>query len=80
MAKKITITLSARAEKYFNKVSSELDDGEGKSPSNSRIINESLEALVIFEYSSGDFLLGWLMENYPHLFDKHGQFAFDSKL
>lgn len=74
------ITLSQRAQKYFNKVKYELDDGDGCAISNSRAINDSLEAVAIFEYCTNDHLLGWLMENYPTAFNSEGQFIHDDKI
>ncbi len=47
--KKITITLSEKAEKYFNEVSYSLDDGSGKPATNSDVINHCLEELYDFE-------------------------------
>jgi hypothetical protein len=63
MAKKITITLSDKSEKFFNQVHGTLDVPDGKGGfkcSQSDAINRCLEALADFEEHEGQDLVGWL--------------------
>ena len=68
MSKKITVTLSEKAGKYFNEVAYSLDYGDGKVVTKSQVINHCLEELAMFEEFAGESVTGWLKENYPHLF------------
>jgi hypothetical protein len=67
MAKKITITLSDKAEKFFNQVYGTLDNPRpngGYGCNQSEVINWCLEALADFEEVEGQDLVGWL--EYKH--------------
>lgn len=75
--KKITVTLSDKAEKYFNEVMYSLPknaDGTGIC-SQSQAINESLETLSDFERTQDDQLANWLHTNneWTGLKDKTGK-------
>lgn len=61
MAKKITITLSDKAEKYFNELMYSLPgkNGEGLC-TQSEAINESLETLSDFEDITQNQLRNWI--------------------
>lgn len=60
MAKKITVTLSEKAEKYFNDVAYSLDYGNGKVATNSQVISHCLEELALFEEHAGESVTGHL--------------------
>ena len=53
MSKKITVTISDEDEEYYNKLWYEIDDGNGKVASPSRIISELLLSGKIIEDKSG---------------------------
>ena len=62
MSKKITITLSDKAEEYFNEVMYSLpknDDGTGMCTQN-QAINHVLEAAYDFEQTQGIDILGFI--------------------
>lgn len=71
MAKKITITLSKKAEEYFNQIDYSLDYGDGKIVTQSQVINHCLEELALFEEHAGQSLTGYLKEGWPHIFEKN---------
>jgi hypothetical protein len=52
MSKRITVTLSDKAEKYFNEVAYSLDDGSGKVATYSDVLNHCLEELAVWEVLS----------------------------
>lgn len=52
--KRITITLSEKAEKYFNEVAYSLDKGDGKIATNSEVVNYILESMSAIEDIVGD--------------------------
>lgn len=60
MAKKITITLSDKAEKYLNEVLYALTGKDDKPCTQSEAINESLETLAEFERLTDNQLRNWL--------------------
>lgn len=62
MSKKITITLSEKAEKYFNEVMYALTDENDKPCSQSMAINNSLESLAEFEDETANQLWNWLSD------------------
>lgn len=70
MSKKITVTLSDEAEKYFNEVAYSLDKGDGKVATQSEVINHCLTELALFEENAGQDVTGWLKEYYPFIFEK----------
>ena len=61
--KRITVTLSDEAEKYFNEVQYSLDFGDGKVATQSQVISHCLEELALFEGASGLDVTGYLREN-----------------
>ena len=61
--KKITVTLSDKAEKYFNDVAYSLDNGDGKVATQSEVISHCLEELQMFEEASGQDVTGYLRDN-----------------
>lgn len=67
MSKKITVTLSDAAERYFNEVAGTLDFGNGV-PTQSQVISHCLEELKIFEQLNDDsltsFMVGHFGEDY----------------
>lgn len=65
MSRKITVTLSDKAETYFNLVKATLDRGEGDLLTNSQIISEILEVNADFETLTEDSLCNWIDENFP---------------
>lgn len=77
MAKKITVTLSSKAEKYFNEVMYALPgkDGEGCC-TQSEAINESLETLADFEKATDNQLRNW-NSDFAKLEDNDKKFAAD---
>lgn len=68
--KKITVTLSDKAEKYFNEVQYSLDYGDGKIATQSQVINHCLKELALFEEFSGTDVTGYIREQYPHLVEE----------
>lgn len=54
VGKKITATLSEKAEKYYNEVAYGLDFGNGKTATQSQVINYMLETLSNIEAKFGD--------------------------
>ena len=60
MAKKITITLSDKAEAYFNEVMYSLTDENDKPCNQSMAISESLETLAVFEKVTDNQLRNWV--------------------
>lgn len=67
--KRITITLSDKAEEYFNDVIYSLDNGDGKVATHSQVINHCLEELALFEENAGQDLTGYLREYWPQIFE-----------
>lgn len=65
MSKKITVTLSDKAEKYFHQVKATLDRGEGELLTYSEIISEILEVNADFEMLTEGDLCGWIDDNFP---------------
>lgn len=59
MAKKITVTLSDKAERYFNELRYSLETDKGPATI-SQCINESLETLADFEKVTENQLANWL--------------------
>ena len=72
MSKKITITLSDKAEKYFNEVKYSLEPKGFGIATNSEVINEILEVNGYFERLEDIDVCGWINENYP-LYYKESQ-------
>lgn len=72
MSKKITITLSDKAEQYFNLVKATLDRGEGPLLNNSQIMSEILEVNSDFESLTEDNLCSWIDDNYPLFYRETG--------
>jgi len=68
MEKKITVTLSEKATKFFNEVMYSLEtpdkNGDLKSCNQSEAINWCLEAMSDFEQNSGSDLITYLQDNY----------------
>jgi hypothetical protein len=64
MAKKITVTLSAMAEKQFNEIAYSLDLPH-KKPGNSDFINHALEECLLFEEITGDQITNFIATKYP---------------
>ena len=70
MSKKITVTLSDKAEKYLAKLMYSLEvpnpkkEGETKQANQSDCINECLEILSDFEDVTDDQLVNWMESNY----------------
>lgn len=62
--KTIRVTLSEKAEAYFNEVAYSLDFGDGKRLTNSQIINHCLEELADFEVTEGQPVTGYLEDTY----------------
>ena len=60
--KKITVTLSDEAEKYFNEVQYSLDNGE-KVATQSEVINHCLIELAKFEEYAGQDVTGYIRDN-----------------
>lgn len=60
--KKITISLSPKAEKYFNEVMYALTGKDDKPCTQSEAINESLETLAEFEKLTDNQLRNWLVD------------------
>lgn len=75
MSKKITITLSDKAAKYFNDVMYGLPgkNGEGMC-TQSEAINESLETLADFESATDNQLRNW-NQDFAKLSKKHKKFV-----
>lgn len=71
MPKKITVELDAVAEQYFADVKYSLDYGDGKSVTNSQVINHCLGELAAFEKITDDQLTNWLSTEYPKLYTKY---------
>lgn len=65
MSKKITITLSDKAEQYFNEVKYSLDKGDGSNTTNNDVINEILETNSDFERLEEQSVCGWIGDKYP---------------
>lgn len=59
MSKKITVTLSEKAEQYFNELMYSLTGKDDKPATQSECINESLEILADFEKLTENQLRGW---------------------
>lgn len=74
--KRITVTLSDKAEKYFNEVAYSLDYGDGKVATQSQVISHCLEELALFEENAGQDVTGYLEEYYPHIFEENQQDRF----
>lgn len=64
MAKKITITLSDKAEKFFNEVMYSLEGCNEKPCTQTEAINWCLEALQDFEVNSGQDLISYLQQTF----------------
>lgn len=62
MSKKITVTLSDKAAKYFAEVQYGLEGKGGGIATNSEVINESLETLFDFEKITDNQLRNWLSD------------------
>lgn len=71
MSKKITVVLSDKAAKYFNEVQYGLPkpNGEPGVATNSEVINYCLESLALFEENSGQDIIDYLKEGWPHIFE-----------
>lgn len=67
MSKKITVTLSDKAEKYLNELMYSLTGKNDKPATQSECINESLETLAAFEKSTDDQLRNWLGDHHPNV-------------
>ena len=61
MPKKITVTLSEKAEKYFDELRYSLETDKGPATI-SQCINESLENLSDFEKETDNQLYNWLTD------------------
>lgn len=64
MAKKITVNLSATAERQFIEIDYSLDLPD-KRTTHSDIVNHCMEECRAFEEITGDQITSWLHDNYP---------------
>lgn len=62
--RKITVTLSEKAEAYFNELMYSIDDGSGKPATQSDCINWALESHADFEANAGVDLVSHLQTDY----------------
>lgn len=74
MSKKITVTLSDKAEKYFNDVMYGLTDKDDKPASQSLAISESMETLGLFEATTDNQMRNWL-DDFTKLNEEEKKFA-----
>lgn len=69
MAKKLSVALSEKAEKYYNEVAYSLEGKKGVA-TQAEVVNHCLEELSLFEELAGQSVTDYLQEGWPHLFDQ----------